>query len=251
MAIAESRRALYTVGLNPKKTDALINRKVERLIQLTGKKAPEIIRAANRDGLRWIQLKARENLEQKIVSHKRPHFRSFRLEEAIVSDNFSTADGRGIKFLIDKKIRGVVPYYASLEYGDKSQIGRRIPFFFLSTGFGIRSLNRAGAAEHEFKQHQAPDINRVNDASRSNRLSDRIIGPRERQRGGPNTDGGGLHAERHTALIRRPVPRYRYGRDAGDSFISEGIYETILNTKIEQSGLEAAGIHFVLHGTFR
>lgn len=250
MAIPESRRSRATLTLNPKKTDTVISRKVERLIQLTGKKAPEIIRAANREGLRWIQLKAKENLEQKIVSHGRPHFRSFRLEGAVVSDNFSTADGRGIKFLIDKKIRNVVPYYASLEYGDRSQIGRRIPFFFLSTGFGIRSLNRAGAHEHEFKQHQAPDIARVNDAARSNRLSDRIIGPRERQRGGPNSDGG-LYAERHTALIQRPVPKYRYGRNAGDSFISQGIYETILNTKIAESGLEKEGIHFVLHGSFR
>ncbi len=246
MAIAENRRRAAVVTLNPKKTEEQLNRKIERLSQLAKKKVPDIIRQCNRDGLLWIQLRAKQNLEAKIEGNKRPHFRSFRLERAILSNSYSTADGHGIKFLIDKKIRTDVPYYASLEYGDKSQIGRRIPFFFLSTGSSPFSANRAGAPESAFRQGQAPDIKRVTSVPNGSR-SDRLIGPREYKSGAPNSSGG-LATERHTAIIRRPVPKYRYGRNAGDSFISERIYEQILDSRIATSGLQAESVKFVLTG---
>jgi hypothetical protein len=276
-SFAPRSRARYRVTLNPKQTDAAIARIVANLSQLASKRTGGLIRQANSEGLAWIQQQAAENLRRKIRAHGRPEEEGteHRLEAAILNDTYSQADGRGIKFLIDAKIRKDVPYYASIEYGDESQIGRRLPFYFLGTSRGARSTNSASSAFGSYTHAQAPQITRSNahafsfynnnqsryyrsghEANRyagrgrvDNRAAarglrtDRIIGPREAEH--TAIPAG---AERFTVTIRRPVPEYSYARDAGQQFLAQGIYEKLLREVVAKSGLETAGVKFVFSG---
>jgi hypothetical protein len=122
--------------------------------------------------------------------------RTHTLERAIVDDAYSAADGRGIRFLIDDKIRPDVPCYAAIEYGDDSSVGRKVPFIFLAQGHA--GPNRAGVpisgytTPQQFDSARGTGNYRISKLGRGRRAytdhvvrggkhlrTDRIVGPRE------------------------------------------------------------------------
>jgi hypothetical protein len=208
------------------------------------------IEQTNRESLHWIQKKALENLEQSMATNRRPSFPTHKLEKAIVNDKYSTVSPTEIQFLVREKIFPVVPYYASLEYGDRSQIGRDIFFLFLGVRKGADDPNTSGDSRRIFNRTHKPSDVRNNRSphvphtihsegdgglhesrraktvtfGRSNGVSDRLVGPREYDIYGKAPFKS---TRRFRVIIRRPVPRYAYGTKAGDLFLSSKQYKQI------------------------
>ncbi len=209
------------------------------------------MKEANRQSLLIIQKRAQENLISKMSEHGRPPIRNTQpggrpsLQNEIVKMKYSYYSGASFAFLQRAKIFPVVPYYASIEYGDDSQVGRYIYFNFLGTNPRTEKRrstnpgtpNRAdnfnpGAYRHRHyanvarsqalrsPKHQT--ARKAMDYSGAT-YSDRIIGPRERGWvRGSNEGWKGNGSVR--VKIKRPVPAYRYGRDAVNTFIRQKEY---------------------------
>lgn len=269
--LAKSNRNIATLRLNPKRNVDLVA-KIKRMQTLMGTTLPKVIIEANIYSLEFIQETALSNLQASMRDSRIP-FRTGTLERAIVDPAFSKADQFGIRFLIDELIRPKVPYFAALEYGDRSQVGKRRPFIFLSTPGGGRS--HAGAAKSQFSQENEPSRARGSRPKRRDSITrttnfpshlrtDRIVGPREiradsaskgrgevgdsnirakiSQRG--HITGSGVYM----VTIKRPVPNYEYGQRAGSTFLTEGIYEQYLDARLKTIGLDREGIRYIMTG---
>ncbi len=201
----------------------------------------------NKQSLKWLQNKAQENLASSIRKHKRPrfsssNFRTQNLSRAIGNDKYSEATKDKVRFIIDHKIRPDVPYYGSIEFGDHSQIGRKIDFAFLSVRSDKRSRNfrRDPLKNYQYAQKNRvqrsndpkkgiPDSIRRHEAGRFRKVrqnrealrTDRLIGPREQR-------AIGHEGKRFYVTIRRPVPAYHYARKAGQQFVRQDIYARLL-----------------------
>lgn len=217
----------------------------EEFIRAT--KSGGFVESTNRESLHWIQRQALKNLETSMATNRRPGFPTHRLEKAIVNDKYSEVTPTTVKFLVREKIFPDVPYFASLEYGDRSQIGRDIYFLFLGVRKGADAPNTRGDSRRIFNRTQRPSDVRNNRSpnvahtikshgdgglhesrraktvtfSRSDAVSDRLVGPREyKARSFKST-------RRFRVIIRRPVPRYAYGQKAADLFLSTQQYKRI------------------------
>lgn len=238
------RRPLSTVSRND------IER-IEKVVKkITGTRG--FVREVNQASVDWIKEHARDNLRESIAQHGRPDFGPFnggghtgvQLEEAIMDDQYHDVQVGSFALFVDKKIRPAVPYYRALEFGSDSQIGRRIPFFFLSARKGANSKNfrtREGhvpAADTAFRTDPRSIFNRFQKAdsfrnsansstqvdTRRGEVSDRIVGPREHEFGRADRD------EKNLAFvtIRNPVPAYKYFTKAGNQFDSEQVYKKLI-----------------------
>jgi hypothetical protein len=97
--------------------------------------------ATNEESVRWLARRAVVNLDEKSKAHGRPqNFRSGKLARAIRSPKSHIVSTVGFRFMVEKQVRAQIPYAFSLEYGDRSQIGRDIYFLFLG-----KSPSRKGA----------------------------------------------------------------------------------------------------------
>lgn len=223
-----------TIRINAARVTRLVTqaRKMEeRFIRET--KRGGFIEQTHRTSLHTIQNMAVKNLKQSMAANRRPDFNTGRLEKAIVNDNYSTVTPTHVEFLVRSKIFPDVPYYASLEYGDRSQLGRDIAFLFLGARKGAQSPNYSSDHRRNFNRAHEPSSTRNNTRSgipHSNPtgVSDRIVGPREYKSrfGRANAFRQG---RRFRVIIRRPVPRYAYGQKAGDLFLSSRAYKTIFD----------------------
>jgi hypothetical protein len=235
-----------TIRINPARVARLVTqaREIEqRFIRETKKGG--FIENTNRIALHRIQQQAVKNLKQSMASNKRPDFSTGRLEKAIVNDNYSTVTPTHLEFLVRSKIFPDVPYYASLEYGDRSQIGRNISFLFLGARKGPDSPNFSSDHRRQFNRGHKPSGARNNTRggiprSSATGVSDRIVGPREysARYGRANAFRQG---RRFRVIIRRPVPRYAYGQKAGDLFLSSRAYKPILDGEVK-AFLAATGV---------
>jgi hypothetical protein len=194
----------------------------------------------NQRSLTWIQNQAVENLRESMARNRRPDFNTGRLERAITNNKYSNATPTHVQFFIRARIFPDVPYYASLEFGDRSQVGKERWFSFRGVRGKAGAANFSADSRRNFNRaHKPSDVRnnrRPNELAPgrksvthggAGRVSDRIIGPREyKSRLGKSN---AFSDERRVrVIIRRPVPRYAYGTRAGDMFLQRRQYKTIL-----------------------
>jgi hypothetical protein len=278
--MAESLKLPPLVFLNPKRDgDRELQDKLRRAQRLLGKdRVAAIVREANADGLRFMQEEAKKNLVSSMRAARRP-FRTGSLEDAIMDPSNSEADGRGIRFMIDERVRPKVPYYHALEEGYSGGIGRKVPFIFLSQGGrGPNTATRGVTASysrinapsavrssgiHDDETGRRNNAGRIVGTSKAAR-TDRVVGSSEIDRLGgsdPNVrakrlrSGGFIprrskvgHGGVRVVTVTRPVPAYHYAQRAGEAFLASGRYGQELDRLFAASGLEAAGARFVLTG---
>jgi hypothetical protein len=251
----KSKRDLAMIRRVKSDNSAAIQRRLDRLQKLVGKNLPRVVEDANKRSLAEIQKLARANLAASLKS-SRTQLRTGNLQRAIMDDQYSIADARRIQFLRDELIRPDVPYYRAIEHGDRSQVGEKRPFEFLSNG------GQRGGPRRRYTTQVPPR----RDAAITPGPGDRIVGSRERfnqdrfgrskrrsadpiisrnrQRIKPGGDNGGLFM----VTIKNPVPAYHYAQRAREQFRAKNVYNTELNRAIRASGLDREGIKFVLSG---
>jgi hypothetical protein len=267
------------VFLNPRRSsDDELQNKLRRAQRLLGDRTAGFVRAANAEGLSLIQIEAKKNLQQAMRASRRP-FRTGTLEDAIMDPANSVADGRGIRFMIDERVRPKVPYYHALEEGYSGGIGRKVPFIFLSQGGPGPNRDTRGVTDsysrtqkpsaarssglHDDETGRRSNAGRIVGTSKTAR-TDRVVGPTEIDRLGgsdPNVRArrlrsGGFIPRRskvgrggiRVVTVTRPVPAYHYAQRAGEAFVASGQYGVSLDRLFAASGLEAAGVRFVLTG---
>lgn len=241
-----------------------------------------LVYATNQSSVKWLQQQAVSNLNEKIKAHGRPNnFRSGALARVIRNENSHVVSTVGFRFMVEKNVRKQIPYAFSLEYGDRSQIGRDIYFLFLgrspsksrpstNRSQSQNAKDRADAAQafnnrsdnaERFRHSHRPSLTRSThpyfgvqhhteaSGARAGTVSDRLIGPREFNTGGK---GGGAFrsgyikkGKRFQVRIKNPVPQYRYGRDAGKKFVENDVYRTLLQARFDKGPEQAAGVVMV------
>jgi hypothetical protein len=241
-----------------------------------------LVYATNEESVKWMARNAVVNLDAKSKAHGRPqNFRTGKLARTIRSPKSHIVSTVGFRFMVEKQVRAQIAYAFSLEYGDRSQIGRNIYFLFLGKGRDrskparankkvtqndadrvnfARKFNHHGSNAESYRTSHRPKLTRSTHpyfgvqhhtaahGANANRTSDRIIGPRELHTGGR---GGGAmrsgfitNGKRYRVTIKNPVPQYRYGRDAGDKFVNESVYLDLLMARYKK-GPEAEGVVMV------
>lgn len=251
----KSRRDIAIVRRTNSANSAALQRKLGRLQALMGKNLPKAIAAANEEGLHDLQKLARRALAARL-KESRNKLRTGNLQAAIMDDKYSIADARRVQLLRDELIRPDVPYYRAIEHGDRSQVGQKRPFEFL----GGRGGSSTRGPRKLYDTQQPPR----RDAAFSSATAERIVGARERF----NRDRFGSHPRRasdtiisrrrekvvsgadneglYLVTIKNPVPAYHYARTAQREFTKGGYYNRALNRAIRSSGLDRAGIKFVI-----
>lgn len=137
-----------------------------------------IVEDVNREALKWVQRRAKANLNESIEKNQRfSRTNSKRLEKAIVNSKYSASSYDGFQFLVaDSGILAAVPYYLAVERGSRASVGRLIPLLFLSKNkkSGEGSYNTNETTARQVRTPRRPDPTRGN-ARRGAR--GRFIGP--------------------------------------------------------------------------
>ena len=217
-----------------------------------------LIAKANRESVEWLKQRAQVNLEESIKENRRPQIRSRdepSLAEVIGNDSSHTVFNAGFRFMVTKKVRPQIDYAFSLEYGDRSQIGREIKFQFYGSNATPRepfaSFNKRSASTFEITRRFQPRSPYRGNAAMGvtghyyegaeDTVTDRIVGPREYNRTAL------FQGRRRTRVkIKNPVPQYAYGRKAGRAFVSEQIYTRKLLEIFGAGGGNVEGIRLAV-----
>lgn len=206
-----------------------------------------ILEEANAEALQIVKDKAAAHLAKSIAENRRPQIKQqnrVTLRKVIQNPSSHIVTANGFRFMVEDQVRPQIDYAYSLEYGDRSQIGRNIYFLFLgrvpaerrrgvnrgvSSPFNT-SLERTPRAAREFRQSFRPHSGRGNRAAPgrlggiktlgrgapAGAVTDRILGPRELGRSdAPRLKGSQYNQSRFKVKILNPVPTYAYGRKAG------------------------------------
>lgn len=213
----------------------------------------------NKASVQWMKGRAAENLRKAIVDNRRPQFpnrsrEGKSLKQSIYSDKSHEVRVDGWRFMVEAQVRPENAYAFALEYGDDTWVNRKIFFLFLGrTPQQLRRgsnrrlnpdpadlLNKRGDTSRQRMFNHRPNSARGNKpaspgraggvqfsgAGSANRITDRIMGPRELGRtDAPRLKGRQFRQSRFKVLIRNPVPAYAYGRDAGDAFVRLEVYK--------------------------
>ncbi len=239
-----------------------------------------LVHRTNKESVKWVARQAVRNLEESIKSNARPgRFNSGKLARVVRNEDSHAVSTVGFRFMDENKVRKQIDYAFSLEYGDRSQIGRDIYFLFLGKSPNRRTRKDTNRSQtkndrdrqqagknfqvrsdnaESFRFSHRPSLRRSThpyfgvahhtnaDGNNSQRVSDRLIGPRQFRSGGK---GGGGFKSKHIAngkrfqvRIKNPVPQYRYGRKAGKQFVDEDHYLRLLNEAFAAGPEKAAGI---------
>lgn len=231
---------ILVINVDPTRKLRLVTQAKELERQFRGQlREGGFVHRANQIALARIQEKALANLEESMAHNRRPDFRTGLLEKAIVDNRYSEATPERVQFFIRSRIFPDVPYYASLEFGDRSQVGKKRWLSFRGVRAGNQAPNYSIDNRRIFNRSQAPSDIRNNrrpdeiKVGRSitfggeGRVSDRIIGSREfKSRLGKNNEFSATG--RVPVIIKRPVPKYAYGTRAGEFFLQRREYKKIL-----------------------
>lgn len=163
--------------------------------QATGKGG--LLEQMNQFALNYVKTEAAKNLEARITEHGRPRIKPnnqrVTLRKVIFENSSHEVTPEGFRFMVQDKVRAKIDYAFSLEYGDRSQIGRDIYFLFLGRSPTLardelvrlrreRKLSRSAAEARADVQDPLRRFNRASDNRFSRKFSHRPSAIRSTQR---------------------------------------------------------------------